>query len=308
MATYLGIDIGGTQIKYGLFDDKYNLSNKGAVDSPTGDNGLQDFINAVEQIINKLGGTKLDGIAFSSPGRIDRKQGIIHVGGSLPYLDGLNVKRTFGEQYENTPIAVENDGKCAALAEAWRGSLKDVHNGAVIVLGTAVGGGIILNDRLYRGRRFLAGELSYMITDMDAKKRTDQFISNNSSAVDMIQAVNHAINNDANKDDGFAAFKAINDSDPRVKTIFETYARDVAALVLNVQTVLDLDTYSIGGGISSEQRLLTEINRQYDLNTSSWPQLEKTIYRPNIVAGQLHNDANLYGAMYNLLTQENHNI
>ena len=75
------------------------------------------------------------------------------------------------EQRYKLPVTIENDGKCAALAEKWKGSLKDCRNGAVVVLGTGVGGGIIIDHKLYRGGHFTAGEYSYILTD---QKRSEE--------------------------------------------------------------------------------------------------------------------------------------
>ena len=70
---------------------------------------------------------------------------------------------------------MENDGKCAALAEFWRGSLKGCTNGAVVVIGTGVAGGIILNGKLFRGNHFTAGEYSYICTEAKGPAELDNY-------------------------------------------------------------------------------------------------------------------------------------
>ena len=64
-------------------------------------------------------------------------------------------------------VAVENDGKCGALAEAWKGALAGVKDGAVLVLGSGIGGGVIVNGKVHRGYNFTAGEFSFLLTGRD---------------------------------------------------------------------------------------------------------------------------------------------
>ncbi|MFV8815912.1 ROK family protein, partial [Aerococcus urinaeequi] len=83
------------------------------------------------------------------------------LGGAIPFIDGLNFKHFIKENF-GLPAAAINDGKAAAQAELWKGHLTDVENGLVLLLGTGVGGGIVLNGQLHQGSHFQAGELSYM--------------------------------------------------------------------------------------------------------------------------------------------------
>ncbi|MGA3556177.1 ROK family protein [Lactiplantibacillus plantarum] len=199
------------------------------------------------------------------------------------------------------PISVENDGKSAALAESWLGNLNDVKNGMAIVLGTCVGGGIMLDGHLWAGSRRLAGEVSLMPADQ-TNLADDGLFGKTGSAVRMIEAVNTVIGASC-LTDGHCAFAAINAGQAQATQIFRQYAREVAALILNVQTVLDLDRYVIGGGISFQPILIDEINRQYDWILERRPWVKSTIARPEILSSRFHNDANLYGALYRLFNK-----
>ena len=79
------------------------------------------------------------------------------------FLKDQNIVELLGSRCP-VPVALENDGKAAALAEAWNGNLKDCQDGIAIILGTGVGGGIIKDRRVYRGRHAAAGEFSYLVT------------------------------------------------------------------------------------------------------------------------------------------------
>lgn len=160
-ALYLGIDIGGTNIKSGLVDKSGQITNQYKLKTPQ---NLPDLKLAIIDIVNQaqaLVGDQLKGVGFSSPGRVVSETGVVHVGGAIPFIDGLNFKHFIKENF-GLPAAAINDGKAAAQAELWQGHLTDVENGLVLLLGTGVGGGIVLNGQLHQGSHFQAGELSYM--------------------------------------------------------------------------------------------------------------------------------------------------
>ncbi|RRK10087.1 ROK family protein [Lactiplantibacillus garii] len=294
---YLAVDVGGTNLKYALMDQSGTLITKSRIETPQ--DGLAHFLNAIETIAKQLE-CQLNGIAFSTPGRVDIKTDTIYCrNSSLPYLDEVCLPRQLKKM--GLPVTVENDGKSAVLAESWMGNLSNVKNGMAIVLGTCVGGGIILNGHLWAGNRRLAGEVSLMPAVQDDLS-DDGLFGHTGSAVRMVRAVNQVMGA-KHLSDGKQAFAAINAGQPEALAIFTHYARQIASLILNVQTVLDLDRYVIGGGISFQARLIEEINRQYDLILQQRPWVKATIARPEIMSSRFHNDANLYGAVYRLFNK-----
>lgn len=161
MEKYLSFDIGGTNLKYALIDEKGQILEKDRV--KTDAESLDTFMASMYKVADKYQ-DQFQGIAVCAPGKIDTENKIIYFGGALPFLDGLNLQKTLGEKY-NVPISVENDGKAAALSEQWLGELRGVDTGVAITLGTGVGGGIVVNNRVLHGWTFQAGELSWMITN-----------------------------------------------------------------------------------------------------------------------------------------------
>ena len=156
MNNYLVFDWGGTFLKYAIIDKKANIIEKNKVPTPqpTGDNDSdrKKFFEVIDGIVEKYKET-VDGIAISMPGMIDIRRGYTMTAGWITYLTGMYLVEYMSARY-GLRVAVQNDGKCAALAEYWKGSLSDVTNGAVMVLGTAVGGGIIIDGKLYSGTHF----------------------------------------------------------------------------------------------------------------------------------------------------------
>lgn len=164
MTSFLSFDVGGTRIKYALITDKREIVKKSSTHTP--DNS-QEFWRVVDDIVERHKNV-IDGVAFSVPGRVDTEKGIIYIGGALPYLKDIHIKDMFFLKY-GLPVAVVNDAKAAALAEVWQGSLKGVKDGAVVVLGTGVGGGLILDGKLRNGSHFQAGELSFLALNLIIK-------------------------------------------------------------------------------------------------------------------------------------------
>lgn len=296
MKNYLSIDIGGTNVKYAELDDSGHIIEKGKVKTF---HNKDEFLKVIDDIVAKYSEKEIKGLTFCAPGKIEHTK--IHFGGSLPFLDGVD----FAQRYRDLgiPVAVINDGKASVLAENWLGSLKDIKNCAAITLGTGVGGGIIVDGHLLNGAHFQAGELSFMKL-RDSDNDFNSFAGSRASAVQMITRVNEKLGN-SDKTDGLAAFKAINEKDPDAWEIFEEYCNRVVSIIVNVQSVVDLDAIAIGGGISAQPIVVKEINRQYDKLYDSSELIRMTFTRPQILDARFKNDANLYGVLYNLLLHVN---
>lgn len=123
------------------------------------------------------------------------------------------------------------------------------------------------------------------------------------SAVNMIKKVNLALGNVTNVDDGVAAFKAINEEDLRALAIFKRYCRNVAIMIINIQTVVNASKFVIGGGISAQPVLIEEIDNQLHKILENNLMIGKQMIDPPVVAAKYGNDANLYGALYALLLE-----
>lgn len=301
MKKYLSIDIGGTNLKYALIDEKGHILEKDRV--KTDAKNLTAFMENMYEVIDSYQ-DQFEGIAICAPGKIDTENKIIYFGGALKFLDGLNLQEALGDKY-NVPISVENDGKAAALSEQWLGELRGVDTGVAITLGTGVGGGVVVNNHLLHGWTFQAGELSWMITNSGiGTNNKAAYTGDNCSAVNMVKKVNLALGN-KDLDDGLTAFEAINNGDLRALAIFKRYCRNVAIMIINIQTVINASKFVIGGGISNQRILIEEINNQLAKILEINPMIGKQMIPPKIVAAKHGNDSNLYGALYSLLLELN---
>lgn len=174
---------------------------------------------------------------------------------------------------------------------------------------------MIVEGKLIQGAHFQAGELSFLL---NATKRSDapenaeqpnnqgltlqQLAGFSGSAVAMIRRSAQLLGL-ADLADGEAVFDAINQKEPQVWALFTAYCREIACVILNVQAVIDLERFVIGGGISAQAIVVEEIDRQYQQLLASLPILQQTLTKPDIQACKFQNDANLLGALYHFFLE-----
>ncbi|GAA0803720.1 ROK family protein [Faecalicatena orotica] len=299
MKNYLVFDAGGTFTKYAMMDENAIILEKDKVPTPAYENHTkEDFYQILNSVVEKYR-SRISGIAVSMPGMLDNKTGYCVTAGYLPYLCGSSVAVELSKRY-GMPVSVENDGKCAALAEYWKGSLKDCTNGAVVVLGSGVAGGIILNGRIYRGNRFTAGEYSYICTKDDLPQEMDSYWGISGGAQGLARAVAKYTGVDWESYDGISIFSMANEGDELVLKGLKDYTDALAVQIYNLNILLDLDIIAIGGGISQQPLLLEYVNKSMTELTGKIPLRSVSPYVPvpRITNCRYYNDANLIGALY----------
>lgn len=283
---FLGIDIGGTFTKYGIIENG-QVINKWKVLTPK--DNYCEFLKVIEKIL--INNSKnISGVGISIPGKVDCDTGLIQHGGALPYLHNRNIKNDI-KKILDIPIKVENDGNAATLAEYEFGNLKNINNGGAIILGTGVGSGYILDGILRKGQNYQAGEISFMIQD-NTLNGLSSFIAYKGSAVALVNKLANIL---GIKPEGKEVFNIIGENEEALKVLKE-YCKNIAYLIYNIQTILDLDTYVIGGGISAQSIVIDLINEGYDEIFNLSPIIKETFIRPRIISAKFREDSNLIGA------------
>ena len=298
MSKYLTIDVGGTNIKYAIMDENAEIKEKGEV--PTPYEGLEKFIEVIKEIYYQYADEGVEAIAMSAPGKIDASNGYFYTSGSLRYIDGVNLKERL---HEIIPVdfAVENDAKAAAAAELWKGSMKCVKNGTVIVLGTGIGGAIIIDGKVYRGSTFAAGEYSGLPTHWEGPKYNAKSMWAKLNGVGVMVA-NYANKIGADPDtlNGRILFKDANEGKQEALDVIDEYCQSLVSGIVALQFVLDVERVAIGGGISKQPLLMDSIQKYLKTHISdemSW--IPATV--PEVVTCEFGNDANMIGALYHYL-------
>lgn len=298
MKRYLVFDWGGTSLKYAYMSEDGQIIQKNSVSSPARSATKEEFYTILDSVVNQF--DDINGIAISSSGVIDSENGVVGVIGAFPFLNGVCIAEELSQRY-NKKVTIENDGKCAALAELWIGNLKDVDDGAVIVIGTNIGCAVILNRKLRRGKRFLCGELCACSTD--DKHLNDPYSyagQHGTPYLCKIMQEKMGLNDEM---DGVEAFNYINNKDPKALEALKEYTDSLAMMLFNINILLDLEKILIGGGISAQPVLLDSLRKSIrDIATYHVDIVKGTYYPlPVIDVCRFHNEANLLGALYHFM-------
>ena len=288
-------DIGGTAVKYAEMTDDLQILSKDKIPTPL--TSQEDLIDALAKIYSEF--PDVEGMAISMPGIIDSEKGYCKMGGALRYNDDSYFRDELRKKIP-VNITIENDAKCAAMAEAAVGSLKDVADGFVMIFGTAVGGGYIKNHKLHKGAHFSAGEISAMITDRNGTPAMDGIFGNRCGTPRLCKMYANAKKIPDDEVDGVIFFNALNDGDEVAAICLDTFTKEIAVQIFNLQAILDPQRFAIGGGISAQPVFVEKIRENLEKLYKVFP-----LYTPQaeIVTCQFQNDANLIGALQCYLAQ-----
>ena len=277
----LTIDIGGTNIKYGLCDESGNIQHKG--EYPT--------LDTADQIVQSICDLQFsyDGIAISMPGILNEDHSRAFITGKLSFLSNYPLKDRLIE-IKNCKVTIENDGRCATWAELGYGNLMDSKNALVVVLGTYIGMGIVIDHKVYEGSHLLAGEYSDAHMDLEKSYTNTMAAYFGKDGLERVTGLT-----------GRELFKNLDNK--KVHAGLNQYCQNLAWMLSNIQLLLDVDTILIGGGISAQSKLIECIKE----NMRGLKQWFQTLESPDIKACKFNNDANLLGALcYYKNNTENH--
>ena len=282
------IDIGGTDIKYGVVTPENDIISSGRI--PTPYETPEHLVNLLIQLASQF--TKqVRGIAVSLPGSPCGETGVVQRGGALKYLRGFPLGQSL-HKASGLPATLENDGRCAALGEYCAGALQNTHCGVMLVIGTSLGGGILLDGEILDGFQSFAGRFSHLLVEDSAGNlvRVGDLIGKEGLRRAVVQACHLPENTPLT---GFDIFERINSGDPAAQKGLDNFCLPIALLISNLQVILDPDRIVLGGGISAQPALLESVQRQLTKLSGTSP-----IPRPvsNVALSPLGNHANLLGA------------
>ncbi|ATO53882.1 N-acetylmannosamine kinase [Lactobacillus amylovorus DSM 20531] len=274
------IDIGGTTIKIATWKDN-QLQDKHAIDTPK---DLDGFYEALTEEVNKIKkDTKIEGVAISSPGAVNKKTGIIGGSSAIPYINNFKIVDELEKRF-GLPVSVENDANSAALGELAEGSGKGCDSMAFFVIGTGIGGALIINQKVWHGAHLFGGEFGYMIMGAHT-------LSELASPVAMANRYNERTGKHL---DGKTIFELADKDDPVASDERQTLIHALAVAIYNIQHSFDPEKIVLGGGISNNPELIPLLNKEIDRLRDD---LDLVTLKPDIVLCKLKSDANLRGAV-----------
>ena len=165
----IGIDLGGTKIEGILLDDSFNVVERIRIPTQQ-EKGYKSIINSIVSLVKELKIKASDNVTIgvSAPGAISKKSGLIK-NSNTQCLIGMPLKKDL-KQALDQEIAIENDANCFALAEATLGAAKNYNVVFGVIMGTGVGGGIVINGEVHRGRTYIAGEWGHHTLRVNGNK------------------------------------------------------------------------------------------------------------------------------------------
>ncbi|WP_300558258.1 ROK family protein [Companilactobacillus sp.] len=278
------IDVGGTSIKYALWNQQaQELTNKSKVDTPR---TLKNFYLKLEDIVAKFDGEELDGVSIAIPGAVNQKTGVIGGISALPYLHNFPIKSEIDKRL-NLKVKMENDANSAALAEMKSGAGKNFHNVIFFVIGTGVGGSIVLDRKIVHGTHLLGGEFG--MTASHHNKR----LSHVATLVHMAELYNEQYKKNLT---GRQVLERAHKGDEGALRLVNLMYRNLASAIYNAQFSIDPEVIIIGGGVSANPIFINDLNFAIRDLTNRIGQVPMV---PQVIAAKYHNDANLIGAAYN---------
>lgn len=312
---YIGIDLGGTNIAAGIVDDQWNLIVKGSVPTGahrTGDAIIADMADLCLSLIDKAGFTvgQIEGIGIASPGSIDPKTRTIVYTNNLPFRDfaiGEKLSKLTGIQ----KIFIENDANAAAYGEALAGAAKGSRYSVMITLGTGVGGGIILDNKVYTGFNYAGAELGHTVIQKDGalcscgRKGCFEAYCSATALIRMTKEkmeqepkslMWQIADGDLSHVNGKTAFAAMKQGDEAGAQVVDTYISYLACGLANVINIFQPNILCIGGGICNEgDYLLKPLLSKIKAETYGGITQDES-KTTQVKIAQLGNDAGIIGA------------
>jgi glucokinase len=169
MAYFAGFDLGGTQLKYGLVDDKARISFEGSADTPDGMAELFSLLESCWEELSRGSIKPIQAAGFGFPGIFDQEQQRIIQSPNYPSIDNIDLSPRL-DRFIDIPVWINNDANMAAYGEFKTGAGQGVQSVILLTIGTGVGSGIILQGELWQGVRGFAGELGHVTVNPDGDK------------------------------------------------------------------------------------------------------------------------------------------
>jgi len=305
----IGFDVGGTNIAVGIVDNNMKIVQRSNIKFPTGkkyDFVSQIMANEVRDLLIKesIKETNLSGIGVAVPGSIDSSGEIIIDAFKLGFHN-VPFRKSIQSHFPNLPVYIANDANTATLAELHAGALKGCKTALLITLGTGVGGGIIINGKMFNGGMGNGVELGHMVFNhkgdicscgnigcIETLCAATWLIQQGRKAV--VEHFNSMIYTEAKGHIENVTARLVIDcaraGDSIALNIFKQYIDALSSVIVSFINIVDPEVIALGGGVSlAGDFLFSNLRKKVK---------EKSLYKTyaRIVPAQLGNDAGIIGA------------
>ena len=299
------VDLGGTTVKLGLFDEEGNVLDKWEIvtrKENNGENILPDIAKSIQEKAAEKGIAKEDilGVGIGVPGPVDSK-GVIYKAANLGW-DVFNVSEKLSE-LTGLPVKTGNDANVAALGEMWKGGGKGFNSIVAVTLGTGVGGGVIIEGKLVAGSTGAGGEIGHIHVEDNETISCGcgkcGCLEQYASATGIARLANErlaqdnmpSVLRDTEKVDAKAVFDAVKAGDRLAIEVAEIFGMYLGKGLAGVAAVVNPEAFVIGGGVSKAGEVLFDyIEKNYVKYAFHGTRNAK------FCLATLGNDAGIYGA------------
>ncbi len=301
MGAIIAVDLGGTAIKSAVFQDGRLIEK---VETPTqAEAGRESVIENLIQSVVRLGQSRIAGIGIGSPGRVNPETGAVDWIENIPALNGVNLSLLMRERF-GCPVYIDNDATNAARGEFLFGAGRGATHMLCITLGTGVGGGLILDGRVYDGPGHYAGEvghMTYIPEGMACSCGKRGCLEAYASATAIRRAAlsiqkrriqSRLLEIPAGTIDARTVCDLARTGDEACRSIVVEVGTAIGVVVGGVINLLNLKRVIIGGGLAAAGEILFEPIRLY----ASRHALPYAFEDVAILPAELNNDAGVYGA------------
>ena len=310
MKYYLGIDLGGTNIKAGLIDETGAILHKRSVKTygeRPGEAIVHDMVDLCLDVCRNSGISirQVEAVGVGIPGTVDPPSGMIVYTNNLE-LSGIPAGKMM-EKMLGKPVYLGNDASCAALGEYVSGSAKDYDSIVLVTLGTGVGGGIILNGKLWDGLEGAGAEIGHMVIQSggedcscgrrgcwEAYSSATALIRDTNRALEKhSDSILHALAVAKGKVSAKTAFDAARQGDPVGLEVVNRYLFYLSEGIANIINIFAPDAVILGGGVCNEgNRLLIPLKELV------YPKCHggERVRHADIQIASMGNDAGIVGA------------
>ncbi len=307
----IGVDLGGTNIVVGVVDEQYNIQSKvrckTRAERPA-EELLQDIARLCREAVAQAGLAMADvtGVGIGCPGTCNTETGMVEYTNNLNFNNVPVVARM--NELLGVPVYINNDANAAALGETLAGAAKGANSCVCITLGTGVGGGVIIDGKIYDGCNYAGAELGHTVIQMGGEPCTcgrNGCWEAYASATALVRQTKEAMEKhpgsdmwkmvDGNIDsvNGLTAFDGMRAGDAVATAVVKQYIDYVACGVIDMINIFQPDIVCIGGGISHEGETLLAPLREKIVAERYSKFCER---QTEIVAAVLGNDAGVIGA------------
>lgn len=275
------IDIGGTTIKFAVWDGQ-DLAGHTSRKTPA---TLAEFYDVLtEEVLKMKNQFHIEGVGISSPGAVNKKTGVIEGASALPYIHNFKIQPELEKRF-GLNISMENDANCAALAELADGAGQGADSLLFLVIGTGVGGSVIINHKIWHGAHLFGGEFGFTLSD-------DTYtLSELGTSVRVAKRYNKKTGLEKSGKEVFDLAKA---GDETAKAEVNKMYWALAKGIYNLQYSFDPEKIVIGGAVSNNPDLIPNIEKNIEKIRK---QVKIASLKPDVVSCKYTDQANLRGAV-----------